>query len=321
MTPVTSEPGFSTRAIHAGQDADPATGATVVPIYATSTFTQEAPGPAQGLRVFAERQPDPDRAGNLPGGARGGRAGAGLCLGPGGHDRRSVDSAARRRGGGRRRSLRRHVPPARARLPAVGPGHALHRGSPARGVRRRSSARPPKLVWIETPTNPLLQIIDIAAVAELAHSGTVRMLAVDNTFASPYLQQPLELGADLVVHSTTKYLGGHSDVIGGAVIGRRETAGADRVLSERRRRRARPVRCLARACAASRRWRCAWNATAQTPGSWRRGLRASRRSSAFTIPGLPDHPGHELARRQMQGLRRHDQHPAARGRAPQPSSS
>src|SRR5207244_4490619 len=78
-----------------------------------------------------------------------------------------------------------------------------------------------KLVWVETPTNPLLQIIDIAAIAEQTHKAGA-ILAVDNTFASPYLQQPMALGADLVVHSTTKYLGGHSDVIGGAVIGRRE---------------------------------------------------------------------------------------------------
>ena len=79
-----------------------------------------------------------------------------------------------------------------------------------------------RLVWIETPTNPLLQILDIAAIADLAHRAGA-LLAVDNTFASPYLQQPLRLGADLVVHSTTKYLGGHSDVIGGAVIGGRAT--------------------------------------------------------------------------------------------------
>src|SRR5262249_1653347 len=78
-----------------------------------------------------------------------------------------------------------------------------------------------KLVWIETPTNPLLQIVDIAGVAEVAHRVGA-LLAVDNTFASPYLQQPLKLGADLVVHSTTKYLGGHSDVVGGAVVGRKD---------------------------------------------------------------------------------------------------
>ena len=92
-----------------------------------------------------------------------------------------------------------------------------------------------------SPTNPLLQIIDIAALAKLAHKHDA-LLAVDNTFASPYLQQPLALGADLVVHSTTKYLGGHSDVVGGAVIGATELARADQVLSERGRRRAGAVR-------------------------------------------------------------------------------
>src|SRR5207248_10832180 len=81
-----------------------------------------------------------------------------------------------------------------------------------------------KLVWIETPTNPLLQILDIDAIATIAHRAGA-LLAVDNTFASPYLQQPLKLGADLVVHSTTKYLGGHSDVVGGAVVGSRELLG------------------------------------------------------------------------------------------------
>src|SRR5262249_7989026 len=81
-----------------------------------------------------------------------------------------------------------------------------------------------KLIWIETPTNPLLQLLDIAAIAQLARKAGA-LLAVDNTFASPYLQQPLRLGADLVVHSTTKYLGGHSDVVGGAVVGRKDLLG------------------------------------------------------------------------------------------------
>ena len=89
-----------------------------------------------------------------------------------------------------------------------------------------------KLVWIETPTNPLLQIVDIAAIAELAHQ-TSALLAVDNTFASPYLQQPIQLGADLVVHSTTKYLGGHSDVVGGAVIGHASSCSPSRSIKTR----------------------------------------------------------------------------------------
>src|SRR5262249_31330397 len=157
--------------------------------------------------------------------------------------------------------------------------------------------RSTRLVWIETPTNPLLQILDIAAIAELAHrAGAV--LAVDNTFASPYLQQPLQLGADLVVHSTTKYLGGHSDVVGGAVIGRREllqpiafyqnAAGGvpgpfDAWLTLR------GLKTLAvrmdRHCENARRL-----------ADWLTKQRQVRRRH---YPGLPSHPHHDLVRRQM----------------------
>src|SRR5262249_45479599 len=152
-------------------------------------------------------------------------------------------------------------------------------------------------VWMETPTNPLLQILDIAALAELAHQSGA-LLAVDNTFASPYLQQPLRLGADLVIHSTTKYLGGHSDVIGGAVIGRREllqpiafyqnAAGGvpapfDAWLPLR------GIKPLAvrmeRHCANARRL-AAW-------------LAEHPKVQRVYYPGLPTHPGHEIARRQM----------------------
>jgi cystathionine beta-lyase/cystathionine gamma-synthase len=154
-----------------------------------------------------------------------------------------------------------------------------------------------RLVWIETPTNPLLQILDIAALADLTHrAGAV--LAVDNTFASPFLQQPLRLGADIVVHSTTKYLGGHSDVIGGAVIGGREllqpiafyqnAAGGvpgpfDAWLTLR------GVKTLAvrmeRHCA-----------NARHLASW---LAEHPRVERIYYPGLPNHPGHEVACRQM----------------------
>ncbi|MGE3809771.1 MAG: PLP-dependent aspartate aminotransferase family protein, partial [Gemmataceae bacterium] len=157
-----------------------------------------------------------------------------------------------------------------------------------------------KLVWLETPTNPLLQVMDIAAVAELAHKAGA-ILAVDNTFASPYLQQPIKLGADLVVHSTTKYLGGHSDVVGGAVIGSRK-------LLE-------PIAFYQ-------------NAAGGVPGpfdSWlvlrgikTLGVRMDRHCSnamelaQFLVkqpavrkvyyPGLPEHPGHELAKKQMRSF-------------------
>ena len=216
-----SEQGFSTRAIHAGQDADPTTGATVVPIYATSTYTQAAPGTAQGLRIFAQRQSDRARPRNLPRRPRRRRARPGLRLRPGGDHRGARPAQARRRSRGGGRSLRRHLSAARTRLQAVGPGRHATPTIPARTAFAKIITPKTKLVWIETPTNPLLQIVDIAAIAELAHKAGA-MLAVDNTFASPYLQQPLKLGADLVVHSTTKYLGGHSDVVGGAVIGRKD---------------------------------------------------------------------------------------------------
>jgi cystathionine beta-lyase/cystathionine gamma-synthase len=154
-----------------------------------------------------------------------------------------------------------------------------------------------RLVWLETPTNPLLQVLDIAAIADVAHRGGA-LLAVDNTFASPYLQQPLRLGADLVVHSTTKYLGGHSDVVGGAVIGARallqpiafyqNAAGGvpgpfDAFLTLR------GLKTLGvrmeRHCANARRL-----------ASW---LAEQPQVQRVYYPGLPSHPGHEVARKQM----------------------
>jgi cystathionine beta-lyase/cystathionine gamma-synthase len=154
-----------------------------------------------------------------------------------------------------------------------------------------------KLVWIETPTNPLLQIVDIAAIAELTHRAGA-ILAVDNTFASPYLQQPLRLGADLVVHSTTKYLGGHSDVIGGAVIGSRELL--------------QPIAFYQNAAGGVPGPFDAWltlrglktlavrmerhSANAGRLATW---LSRQPQVERVYYPGLPGHPGHDVARRQM----------------------
>jgi cystathionine gamma-lyase len=212
--------GFSTRAIHVGQDADPTTGATIVPIYATSTYTQAAPGEHKGYEY--SRSSNPTRTAlekclaSLEGGERGLAFASGLAattavlltLRPGDEVIASADLY-----GGTFRLLERVFKPwgLTARY--------TDDASPA-GFESMMTPKT-KLVWIESPTNPLLQIIDIAALADVAHRHGA-MLAVDNTFASPYLQQPLALGADLVVHSTTKYLGGHSDVVGGAVIGRNE---------------------------------------------------------------------------------------------------
>src|SRR4051812_7708995 len=218
-----AETGFSTRAIHAGQGADPATGATVVPIYATSTFTQEVPGQHKGYEY--SRSGNPTRTAletclaALEGGERALAFASGLAattavlatLKPGDEVAAAADLY-----GGTFRLFERVFKPW---------GLVTRYTEDARPAGFRQIITPKtKLVWVETPTNPLLQIVDIAAIAPLAKQAGA-ILAVDNTFASPYLQQPIRLGADLVVHSTTKYLGGHSDVVGGAVVGRAELLG------------------------------------------------------------------------------------------------
>jgi cystathionine beta-lyase/cystathionine gamma-synthase len=290
------EPGFETRAIHAGQGADPATGATVVPIYATSTFTQEAPGQHKGYEY--SRSGNPTRAAleiclaALEGGERGLAFASGLAattavlasLKPGEEVAAAADLY-----GGTFRLLERVFRPW-----GLEPRYTEDPSS--NGFAAIITAKT-RLVWIETPTNPLLQVLDIAAIAELTHRAGA-LLAVDNTFASPYLQRPLELGADLVVHSTTKYLGGHSDVIGGAVIGSRSAlepiafyqnaAGSvpspfDAWLVLR------GIKTLAvrmeRHCA-----------NAQRIAAW---LAERADVERVYYPGLPTHLNHEVARRQM----------------------
>jgi cystathionine beta-lyase/cystathionine gamma-synthase len=289
--------GFSTRAIHAGQPPDPATGATVVPIYATSTYTQEAPGKHKGFEY--SRTGNPTRAAletclaALEGGERGLAFASGLAattavlaalLKPGDEVAAAADLY-----GGTYRLLERVFKP----WGLV----ARYTEDPSPAGFARIITPGTRLVWVETPTNPLLQIIDITAVAELARKARA-VFVVDNTFGSPYLQQPIPLGADLVVHSTTKYLGGHSDVVGGAVVGRGElmqpiafyqnAAGGvpgpfDAWLTLR------GVKTLAvrmdRHCA-----------NAGRLAEW---LTTQPQVRRVYYPGLPSHPGHELAHRQM----------------------
>ncbi|HVK14555.1 MAG TPA: aminotransferase class V-fold PLP-dependent enzyme, partial [Gemmataceae bacterium] len=210
--------GFATRAIHAGQAPDPATGATIVPIYATSTYTQAAPGDHKGYEY--SRSGNPTRTAletclaALEEGERGLAFASGLAattavfaglLKPGDEVVASADLY-----GGTFRLLDKVFKPWGLT--------AKYTDEVAPAAFEALMTPKTKLVWIESPTNPLLQILDIAAIAKVAHKHGAK-LAVDNTFASPYLQRPLALGADLVVHSTTKYLGGHSDVVGGAVVG------------------------------------------------------------------------------------------------------
>ena len=205
---------FETRAIHVGQEPDPATGAVITPIYQTSTFAQEAVGVNKGYDYARVGEPDPHGARGVPRLARERRTRARLRIGC----RRDLDDHAPARPGRprrlRERRLRRHVPHVLPGLRAE--GLSLHYATP-----EQLSAEPEahiaertRLVWIETPTNPLLNVVDIEAVAA-ATKAAGALLVVDSTFATPFLQKPLDLGADIVLHSTTKYLGGHSDVVGG----------------------------------------------------------------------------------------------------------
>jgi cystathionine gamma-synthase len=211
--------GFETRAIHAGQEPDPTTGAVVPPIYQVSTYKQDGVGGLRGGYEYS-RSGNPTRAAleeclaALEGGARGLAFASGLAaedtllrtlLRPGDHVVIPDDAY-----GGTYRLFAQVQEP-------WGIDHSAAALSDADAVAAAIIPGRTKIVWVETPTNPMLNIADISALADVAHMAGA-LLVVDSTFASPYLQQPLALGADVVVHSTTKYLGGHSDVVGGALV-------------------------------------------------------------------------------------------------------
>ncbi|GAB3221231.1 cystathionine gamma-synthase [Glycomyces halotolerans] len=291
--------GFSTRAIHAGQEPDPTTGAVVPPIYATSTYKQDGVGGLRGGYEYS-RSGNPTRTAletclaSLEGGAHGFAFASGLAaedtllralLEPGDHvvipndayggTFRLFDKVTSRWG-------LRYTAEAITDLDAIG----------------RAMNEHTRVIWAETPTNPLLNIADIAALAELAHDHGA-LLVVDNTFASPYLQQPLALGADAVVHSTTKYLGGHSDVVGGAIVVDDDTL-ADQIAFHHNSMGAvagpfdswltlRGVKTLA-----ARMDRHCDNAEAVAEY-----LLGHDAVAEVHYPGLPSHPGHDVAGKQM----------------------
>jgi cystathionine beta-lyase/cystathionine gamma-synthase len=293
---------FETRAIHVGQDPDPSTGATIPPLYLSSTYTQTAPGETRGYDYA--RSDNPTRANleaclaSLEGGQACAAFSSGLAacsavldtLQPGDGVVASHDLY-----GGTFRLLDKVFRP-----------HGIEvvfaeSADPDAFERAIDALRRPRLLWLESPTNPLLDIVDIESLSTLA-SGHGLLTVVDNTFATPSLQRPIEYGADYVVHSTTKYLGGHSDVIGGAVI--------------------------ARTSSQLERVRFLQNARGAVPGPFdcylvQRGiktlaLRVERHCEnanhlaqilkdipgvrRVIYPGLSSHPGHDLASRQMKGF-------------------
>lgn len=288
--------GLATRAIHAGQDPDPATGATIVPIYATSTYTQAAPGQHKGYEYSRSGNPTRTALETCLAALEDGEAGLAFASGlaattavlftlrPGDEVLAAADLY-----GGTFRLLERVFKPWGLT--------ARYTDDPTPQGFAKALTPKTKLVWIESPTNPLLQILDIAGIAEVAHRAGAK-LAVDNTFASPALQQPLHLGADLVVHSTTKYLGGHSDVVGGAVIGPRSLLEPIRFYQNAAGGTPGPFDCYLvlrglKTLTIRMRQHCA---NARELAEW-----LSRQPAVETVyyPGLPSFPGHELARRQM----------------------
>ncbi len=297
-----SDQSFETLAIHAGQDPDPATGAVVPPIYQVSTFQQDGIGGLRGGYEYS-RSANPSRTAleeclaALEGGRRGLAFASGLAAedavlralcGPGSHVVIPNDAY-----GGTYRLFSRVY----ERWGVSATPVPLADPAAVREAMRQETA----LLWVETPTNPLLSVADIETMARIAHEAGA-LLVVDNTFASPYLQQPLALGADIVVHSTTKYLGGHSDVVGGALVTASDDLGAKLAYHQN-----------------------AMGAVAGPFDSWLtlRGIKtlavrmdrhcanAARvvdllaghpKVRQVLYPGLPDHPGHETAAKQMRGF-------------------
>jgi len=299
---MTELPGFNTRAIHAGQEPDPATGAVIVPVHLTTTYKQDGVGGLRGGYEYS-RSANPTRTAlqealaALEQGSTGMAFASGLAAedtllrtvcAPGSH----IVLAGDAYGGTFRLISRVHARWGVEYTPAdLGDLDAV-----------RAALRPStRVIWCETPTNPLLNIADIAGLAQLAHDAGA-LLVVDNTFASPYLQQPLPLGADVVVHSTTKYLGGHSDVVGGALVTADAALGEELAYNQN-----------------------AMGAVAGPFDSWlvlrgikTLGVRMDRHQAnaariaefllghpdvaAVLYPGLPEHPGHAIAAKQMSGF-------------------
>ncbi|MFW6694763.1 cystathionine gamma-synthase [Streptomyces sp. MAR4 CNX-425] len=294
-----SEPSFETVAIHAGQEPDPATGAVVPPIHQVSTYKQDGVGGLRGGYEYS-RSANPTRTAleenlaALEGGARGLAFASGLAaedcllrtvLGPGDHVVIPDDAY-----GGSFRLFAQVAARWGVQFSVA------HTADPA-AVRAALTDRT-KAVWVETPSNPLLGITDIAASAAVAHEAGA-LLVVDNTFASPYLQQPLALGADVVVHSTTKYMGGHSDVVGGALVV------ADRELGERLAFHQNAMGAVAGPFDA---WLVLRGIKTLAVRMDRHSANAARvarmlvrhpRVTHVYYPGLETHPGHETAAKQM----------------------
>ena len=294
--------GFSTRAIHAGQQPDPTTGAVMTPIYATSTYAQESPGVHKGF-VYA-RGHNPTRfafeqcVADLESGGAGFAFGSGMAaastvlelLSPGDHVL-AVDDLY----GGTYRLFER----VRRRSAGLDFSYADLTDPAALEAAIRPNTR---MIWVESPTNPMLKLVDLEAVAAVGRRRGIVTVA-DNTFASPWVQRPLELGFDLVLHSVTKYLNGHSDIIGGVVV-----AGENREIADQLKFLQNSVGGILSPFDSFLALRGLKTLALRMERHCENGMKVARwlegRGDVARVlyPGLPSHPQHELARRQMHGF-------------------
>ena len=295
-----SKRGFSTRAIHAGQPPDPVTGAVAVPIYQNVTYVHDELGRHKGYEYARVQNPTREALEANVAAIEGGGSGHAFASGMA-----AISTLASLLEAGDHAVVSRNVYGGTYRLfhqvlERVGLEFSWVDSSSldeiAGAMRERT-----RLVMVETPTNPLMEITDLAAAAEIAHRGGA-LLAVDNTFMSPYFQRPLELGADIVVHSTTKFLNGHSDSLGGVLVTTDEAAGewfafmqksAGAVLA--------PIesflvmRGIKTLAVRMERHETNGRAVAEL-------LDAHPKVGRVLYPGLPDHPGHEIQKRQASGF-------------------
>lgn len=294
---ATRKPGFGTRAVHAGQQPDPSTGAIMPPVYFTSTYVQEAPGVHQGYEYG--RVSNPTRTaleGNLAS-LEGARHAIAFSSGVA-----SVDALLKTLRPGDHVVSTNDLYGGTFRLmtEVFGPFGLTFTFTDLSDLDVVSDAftENTKLLWIETPTNPLLKVFDIAALSKLAHDRGA-IVGVDNTFASPYLQQPLALGADLVMHSTTKYLGGHSDVIGGAMMTNSDELNEKlRFLIKSAGAAPGPMDCFL-LLRGTKTLHLRMERHCRNAAAVARFLRNHPKVAQVSWPGFEDHPSHEIAKRQM----------------------
>ncbi|MFN3951599.1 MAG: cystathionine gamma-synthase [Thermaurantimonas sp.] len=292
--------GFGTRAIHAGLEPDPSTGAVMTPIYQTSTYAQEAPGIHKGYEYSRTHNPTRKALEANLAAIESGKYGlvfaSGLAaidtllktLKPGDEVISTNDLY-----GGTYRLFVRVYEKFGLRFHFVPMQHSS-------SIEEKVTDKT-RLIWVETPTNPMLNVIDIEAVAHLCKSKGI-LLVVDNTFASPYLQQPLKLGADVVMHSVTKYIGGHSDLVMGALVVN-DDALAEQLYFLQNAAGAvpGPMDCFL-ALRGIKTLHVRMQRHSENAEKVARFLRSHPRVEKVYWPGFPDHPGHEIAKKQMRAF-------------------